>query len=49
MRPYYVAYCDAQRRHGHPFVGTAVEIAMDIRQYEAMATQVWPGVEAGEE
>jgi len=62
-------------RHRHPFVGTAAEIALDIRQYEAlgvgylvldfarmsrtleemlqhmeaMATQVWPRVEAGEE
>jgi alkanesulfonate monooxygenase SsuD/methylene tetrahydromethanopterin reductase-like flavin-dependent oxidoreductase (luciferase family) len=61
--------------HRHPFVGTAAEIALDIRQYEglgvgylvldlarmsrtleemlqhmeAMATQVWPRVEAGEE
>jgi probable F420-dependent oxidoreductase len=61
--------------HRHPFVGTAAEIALDIRQYEAlgvgylvldlarlsrtlddmlhhmeaMATHVWPRVEAGEE
>ena len=61
--------------HRHPFVGTATEIALDIRQYqalgvgylvldfarmshtldemlqhmEALATQVWPRVEAGEE
>ena len=60
--------------HRPPFVGTAAEIALDIRQYEAlgvgylvmdfarmsrtleemlqhmeaMATQVWPRVEAGE-
>jgi hypothetical protein len=61
--------------HCYPFVGTAAEIALDIRQYEglgvrylvldlvrmsrtleeilqhmeAMATEVWPRIEAGEE
>ena len=49
MRPHHVAYCDAQQCHGYPFVGTAAEIALDIRQYEALAILCWPGVEAGEE
>ena len=76
----YALHSDGQvaagsSQHRHPFVGTAAEIALDIRQYEglgvgylvldfarmsrtleemlqhmeAMASQVWPRVEAGEE
>jgi len=76
----YALHSDGQAaagasHHRQPFVGTAAEVALDIRQYEAlgvgylvldfarmsrtleemlqhmeaMAIQVWPRVEAGEE